>query len=915
MAFPTIPTAASGDLLSLSTTTASTTHTIPNLSSLRGGAGPQAGDLLIAICVQYQGGTAGAEFSAWGAGFTELVDRSNGNTTDMAIGISTKIATGSESGTFTVTSAHSFMSVNFLMRIPAATWHGTTLPEVSTMVVSAGGSANPSALSPSWGAADILWIAVGGDGETSTTGSPPVIQNSPTNYSGDLIVARNADAVGNVTAGVGFYQNNAATEDAVTWTITNANRGRNAVLTIAVRPSATVNQTVTGVAASVTVAGGVGSVTAIETSPALELSGYTISGPSSGDTINSVTVTARHSETIAPTLQLWDGTTAQIGTDQTGTVSASLHDDSFVFTGLVTYSQLATLRVRFIGHEPSGSATNLDSIGIVVNYTAGTSPDGIVTGAGASVSVAGGIGSVNTSATSAIVNKAPTLPPRKIEFVSPHVISGPVAVIAGNGTVTGVGASVTVAGGIGSVKSDGKVAGVGASITVAGGTGSATTGTSGIVTGVPASIAVAGGIGSVTATSNATITGVGAQVVVTGGIGSLTTTSNATITGVGASITVAGGVGSASTGSSGIVTGVAAPVTVSGGIGSLSTSVTIAGVGASIPVTGGIGSVTPTSNAGITGVAAAITVAGGVGAAVSGGAGVVLGQAASVNVSGGIGSISTSAIIAGVAASISVDGGIGSVSTSVKITGVAASIAVDGGIGAAFAGGAGQVLGQAASVNVGGGIGAVSASAKITGIAAAIMVAGGVGSSTATTNVSVTGVAAQAIVAGGVGTVFAGGAGTVSGVAAHVTIAGGIGSVNATSPNAAVTGTAAVVRVFGGIGGNKYGFVISGTPASVPVGAGIGNAKGSAKVEGISAPVVVTAPSGILHSSAKIAGISAAVSVAGGIGIPSALAAKYFGHSTISGNANDGLSIVSGTNGDSTTTLTQPYSSAETGSI
>ena len=237
MSFPTIPTVASGDLLSSTTSTASTTHTFPSLSSLRGGAGPQAGDLLIAICVQYQGGTANAEFGSWGASFTEFLDDALGSGTgEGANGFAYKIATGSESGTFTVTSAHSFKSVQILMRIPAATWHGTTPPEVTASNRGAGVAGDPASLSPSWGADDTLWIYAMGHTETSTTGSPPTISASPTNYSGDLIVARGADAVGEITAGVGFRQLNAASENAGAYTGTNLNRGNGIAALIAVRP-------------------------------------------------------------------------------------------------------------------------------------------------------------------------------------------------------------------------------------------------------------------------------------------------------------------------------------------------------------------------------------------------------------------------------------------------------------------------------------------------------------------------------------------------------------------------------------------------------------------------------------------------------------------------------------------------------
>jgi hypothetical protein len=232
MAFPTIPTAAANTLLSSATTTASTTHTFPSLTTLA----PAAGDLIIAIIVQYQGGAANAEFSGWPTGFTEILDDSNATSLNLAVGVAYKIAAGGETGTFNITSAHSFMSSQFLMRIPAATWHGTTAPAVLAAVRATGAVADPGALTPSWGANDTLWISVCGQSETSTTGSPPVITAAPTNYSGALIVARNADAVGNITAGTAFRQLNASSEDVGPWTETNATHGNGLATVIAVRP-------------------------------------------------------------------------------------------------------------------------------------------------------------------------------------------------------------------------------------------------------------------------------------------------------------------------------------------------------------------------------------------------------------------------------------------------------------------------------------------------------------------------------------------------------------------------------------------------------------------------------------------------------------------------------------------------------
>lgn len=236
MAFPTIPTVAASTLLSATTSSASTTHIFPNLTTLA----PASGDLIIAICFAYEGDTT-PQFSSWGASLTEILDDSLTGTGNGALGVAYKVASGSESGTFTVTSADSWKSVQFLMRIPAATWHGTTAPGVQAATRAGGAVADPDSFSPSWGAEpgcqDNLWIAIAAHTETTTAGSPPTLDSPPTNYSGQLIVARGADAVGEITAGVGFRQLNDSAADVGTWSATNANRGDGIAAVIAIRPA------------------------------------------------------------------------------------------------------------------------------------------------------------------------------------------------------------------------------------------------------------------------------------------------------------------------------------------------------------------------------------------------------------------------------------------------------------------------------------------------------------------------------------------------------------------------------------------------------------------------------------------------------------------------------------------------------
>ena len=119
----------------------------------------------------------------------------------------------------------------------------------------------------------------------------------------------------------------------------------------------------------------------METSPGLELHGFTISGPASGDTINNVTVNVTEYqssiETQPCTIELWDysSTPAQTGTTQLGARSTSnANVSSATFYG-VTYAQLATLRVRVFGNMASGYTESVGGVSLSVNYTPAPPPD------------------------------------------------------------------------------------------------------------------------------------------------------------------------------------------------------------------------------------------------------------------------------------------------------------------------------------------------------------------------------------------------------------------------------------------------------------------------------------------------------------------------------------------------------------
>ena len=240
MAFPVVPTAAASTLLQSNQATATTTHTFPNQSSLPNT--PHA--LLLAIIVTYLGASTDAEFSGWPAGWSEFIDQAANSSTVQAIGGAYKLdATGSESGTFNITSVGSTRSVMFLMEIVGASL--TTAPQATPKANGTSAAADPAALDPStWASEDTLWIAVAVNGETSLTGSFTGITAAPTNYTGYLdsgIIG--GDVIGALEGAVAFRQLNTGSENVGVWSLDVGAAGNSALL-IAIRPMAPVALTV-----------------------------------------------------------------------------------------------------------------------------------------------------------------------------------------------------------------------------------------------------------------------------------------------------------------------------------------------------------------------------------------------------------------------------------------------------------------------------------------------------------------------------------------------------------------------------------------------------------------------------------------------------------------------------------------------
>ena len=227
MAFPTAPTVAGGRILWTLNSAGGTTKTFPNLSGLT----KNSGDLLIAVCVCYTGGSTNADFSAWGGSFTEFCDLCTATT--MAVGAAYKWSTGSETGTFTVTTVNSASSVQCLMSIAGA--HASNAPVASPITYGTTTAANPGAWGPGW-TEDTLWIVVGGSGEVSTSGTYTGISAAPANYTDLALSGITADVAGGLDAAVAFRQLNSATTDIGTFTMDLSNT-RNVLEIIAVRPA------------------------------------------------------------------------------------------------------------------------------------------------------------------------------------------------------------------------------------------------------------------------------------------------------------------------------------------------------------------------------------------------------------------------------------------------------------------------------------------------------------------------------------------------------------------------------------------------------------------------------------------------------------------------------------------------------
>lgn len=634
MAFPTIPSGS--QILASYQADTTATRTGPSFSSLTF----SAGDLIVAICAAYACPVSNASFSGWSHSLAERVDVGNSATPTMAIGIATKIATGSETGAFTVTQAATVVghAAMILMAIPGA--HATTAIEATALASGTTSAADPAALTPTWGAADTLWVSVLADGEVSATGTWTGCGGAPANYTGfaDCAVPDNS-VVGQADCGVSFRQVNAASENAGTGTVDTSN-ARNAALVFAVRPAAAVLSgdvavPVTAAAAptgalvlasgtqAVALTAGVSAGGDVQSSfPAQDIAwqgaGFGLSLPG-GSTVSEVRVTVRHhessvTEVSALTAQIYVGGTP-VGSPASLTRSLTDRTDDVAITTGVAGTDVPDLAVRVTGHVTTAGATVfIDTAYCQVAFEPGTGANtwsgdvtrALTAGATSTGEVAR-LGQAATAATAGVSAAGVSVFSSAVTAAGTAAVSADATAVHPGGCTAGITAGVTADGTVGAAAKTGDVAvaqtaGVTAAgradpagqLTVPVTAGVSTAGglTLGSGTSVPvtAGVSVAGAVGAVAvvaATAGVSAAGtvthpVAATVAATAGA-----SADGTVARLGqASVPVTAGVSAASAGTytGEAVVAVTAGVSVAGSTGAIALVTATAGVSAAATV-------------------------------------------------------------------------------------------------------------------------------------------------------------------------------------------------------------------------------------------------------------------------------------------------------------------------------------------
>jgi len=176
------------------------------------------------ICIVFFNKDGTGAPSGFTGGWSDLGGLDGGSSSHLHV-YAKKMAAGN---TLTITTGSGERSNATCYTIPAASWHGTSMPEVAFSNGDATVSPDAPNLTPSWGAQDTLWFCVNGMNESVN----PTTQ--PTNYTN--VVDENQTGSGEVNMASCRRELNAASENPGAWTWSSLQTW--AAATVAVRPAA-----------------------------------------------------------------------------------------------------------------------------------------------------------------------------------------------------------------------------------------------------------------------------------------------------------------------------------------------------------------------------------------------------------------------------------------------------------------------------------------------------------------------------------------------------------------------------------------------------------------------------------------------------------------------------------------------------
>ena len=182
-----------------------------------------AGDLLVVIC----GLDVGAGASTSSPAFTELKDETG---TDVWAWIGYRVSAGSEASTTLTHTSERGNAISYC--IPAAEWHGTSVPEITAVGDGTSTTPDPPSITPSWGASQTttyIATAILDDSAGVST-----VSSWPTNYTLNQVTSNTSTSAASVHAAIRLLSG--SPENPGTFTVSPSEHWR--TYTIAVRGSA-----------------------------------------------------------------------------------------------------------------------------------------------------------------------------------------------------------------------------------------------------------------------------------------------------------------------------------------------------------------------------------------------------------------------------------------------------------------------------------------------------------------------------------------------------------------------------------------------------------------------------------------------------------------------------------------------------